>query len=174
MLDFSPCVFSNASSNRLPVWMQSHIDCIYLTFLQCVFSNVSSNHLPEKMQSHIGCICLTFLFFLNVSSMYLDQSRHNCIGCIGLVFPRCAFSSASSSFLFDTVHTCNGCICLCVSKWALKFLGPDMQNHILRICENFPYFVYSDVHLNVMHARLHTHTVCIFLLFFAMYFWGSE
>merc|ERR1719507_2936329 len=95
-LTFLHYVFSNASSNRLPVWMQSHIDCIYLTFLQCVFSNVSSDHLPEKMQSHVGYICLTFLFFLNVSSMYLDQSRHNRIGCIGLAFPRCAFSSASS------------------------------------------------------------------------------
>ena len=103
-----------------------------------------------------------------------SEETYNLIGCISLAFSHCAFSSASSSFLFDTVHSCNGCICLCVSKCALKFLGPDMQNHILRICENFPYFVYSDVHLNVMHARLHTHTVCIFLLFFAMYFWGSE
>ena len=73
-----------------------------------------------------------------------------------MAFPRCAFSSASSSFLFDNVHTCNGCICLCVSKCALKFLGSEMQDHIVRICENFPYCVYSDVHLNGMHARLHT------------------
>ena len=156
--------------------MQSHIGCIYLTFLQGLFSNVSSNHLPEKMQSHIGCICLTFLHYLFkcVLNVLLSEETYDLIGCISLAFSLCAFSSASSSFLFDTVHTCNGCICLCVSKCALKFLGPDMQNHILRICENFPYFVYSDVHLNVMHARLHTHTVCIFLLFFAMYFWGSE
>ena len=116
---------------------------------------------------------LSYLFKC-VLNVLQSEETYNLIGCISLAFSHCAFSSASSSFLFDTVHTCNGCICLCVSKCALKFLGPDMQNDILRICENFPYFVYSDVHLNVMHARLHTHTVCIFLLFFAMYFWGSE
>merc|ERR1719264_716625 len=121
------------------------------------------------MQSHIGCISLTFLFLLNVSSMYLDQSRHNRIG---LAFPRCAFSSASSSFLFDTVHTCNGCICLCVYKCALKFLGSEMQDHIVRICENVPFCVYSDVHLNGMHAILHTHTVCICLTFLRYVFLG--
>ena len=30
------------------------------TFLHCVFSNESSNHLPVKRHSHIVCICLTF------------------------------------------------------------------------------------------------------------------
>ena len=99
-------------------------------------------------------------FYWTGEAKVLSRMWNSSIGCIS--FSHCAFSSASSSFLFDTVHTCNGCICLCVSKCALKFLGPDMQNHILRICENFPYVVYSDAHLNVMHARLHTHTVWIF------------
>ena len=39
--------------------MQSHTDCICLTFLHCVLSDVSSNSLLQKKQSHIGCICLT-------------------------------------------------------------------------------------------------------------------
>ena len=128
------------------------------------------------MQSHIGCICLTFLHYLFkcVLNVLRSEETYNLIGCISLAFSHCAFSSASSSFLFDTVHTCNGCTCLCVSKRPSNVLDQKCKITILRICENFPYFVYSDVHLNVMHARLHTHTVCIFLLFFAMYFWGSE
>ena len=36
----------------------------------------------------------------------------------------------------------------------IKFLGSEMQNHIVRICENVLYCVYSDVPSNGMHARL--------------------
>ena len=41
--------------------MQSHIDCICMTFLHCAFSNVASNCLPDVRHSYIGYICLTFL-----------------------------------------------------------------------------------------------------------------
>ena len=74
-LTFLHYVFSNVSSNCLPVWMESHIGCIYFDFSpMCVFKCL----LKSPMQSHIGCISLMFLrcIFLKVSSMYLDQRRH--------------------------------------------------------------------------------------------------
>ena len=61
LFEFFDCAFSNVSSNRLPVRMQSNIGCICLTFLRCAFSNVSSNCLLVRMQSKIGCISFTFL-----------------------------------------------------------------------------------------------------------------
>ena len=129
--------------------MHNHTGCICLIFLHCAFSNVSSNGLPERMHSHIGCISLTFLHcvFLNVSSMYVDQRRHNRIGSIVLPFPHCAFSSALQWLHLSVVFP------LCVSKCLLKFLGSEMQNHIVRICENVLYCVYSDVPSNVMHVK---------------------
>ena len=69
-LYYLQCVFSNVSSNCLPVRMYSHIGCICSAFLRCAFSNASSNRLYEMMQIYIGCICLTSLHcvFSNVSS----------------------------------------------------------------------------------------------------------
>ena len=58
-LTFLHCVFSNASSNRLPERTHSHIGCIFFTFRHCAFSNVSPRRLHKRMSSHIGCICLT-------------------------------------------------------------------------------------------------------------------
>ena len=58
--NFLHCVFSNVSSNPLLEQMQSHIDCICLTFRYCVFSNGSSNGFYRKMHSCIGCIYVTF------------------------------------------------------------------------------------------------------------------
>ena len=87
-------VFSNVSSNSMPVRMQSHIGCICSTFLHCASLNVSSNHLPEMQHNHIGCICLTFphCAFSNVSSNCLPEMMHNHTGCIYLIFsPLCFF-----------------------------------------------------------------------------------
>ena len=93
LIDFSPlCVF-RWSLNCLPMKMQSHIDCMCLTFLHCVFSNVSSNRLPVRMQSHIGSMCLTFLrcVFSNVFSSGLHARMQSHIGCICLTFLHCVF-----------------------------------------------------------------------------------
>ena len=38
----------------------SHIGCIWLTFLHCAFSYVHSNCLPERMHSTFGYVWLTF------------------------------------------------------------------------------------------------------------------
>ena len=48
----------HVSSKGLLNRKQCHIG---LTFFQCVFSNVSSNSMPVRMQSRIDCICFTFL-----------------------------------------------------------------------------------------------------------------
>ena len=124
-----------------------------------------------QMSPQIACLCgckVTLVAFIWLFSKVCFQMSSQ-ITCIKLTFSHCAFSSASSSFLFDIVHTCNGCICLCVSKCALKFLGPEMQNHILCICENFPYVVY----LVCMQDCILTLFAFVWL-FFAMYCWESE
>ena len=81
-------VFSNVSSNSMPVRMQSHIGCICLTFLHCASLNVSSNCLPEKRHSRTDYICLAFLncVFSNVFSNCLPEKRQSHIGCIFLLF----------------------------------------------------------------------------------------
>ena len=88
------CVSSYVSSKNLCESRQSHIGCIYLSFLHCAFSNVSSNCLPQKGHNHIDCICSNFLHcaFSNVFSNCLPQKRHNHIGCICSTFLHCVFS----------------------------------------------------------------------------------
>ena len=53
-------VLLNVSSTCMSGRMQSHTECISLTFLHCAFSNVFSNCLPGKRHIHTGCIYLTF------------------------------------------------------------------------------------------------------------------
>ena len=74
--------------NRVSPLMCSHIGCIFFTFLHCVFSNESSNHLPVKRHSHIVCICLTFLHcvFSNDPSKRLPKRMQSHTGCISLFF----------------------------------------------------------------------------------------
>ena len=80
-------VFSNVSSNSMPVRMQSHIGCICSTFLHCASLNVSSNCLPEKRHSRTDYICLAFLncVFSNVFSNCLPEKRQSHISCIFLL-----------------------------------------------------------------------------------------
>ena len=100
-------MFSNVSSNSMPVRMQSHIGCICLTFLHCASLNVSSNCLPEKRHSRTDYICLAFLncVFSNVFSKRLHEQMQSHIGCICLSFLHCVFSCASS----DWRKFCNHC-----------------------------------------------------------------
>ena len=55
-----PQMACSRRSNCLPERMQSHIGCIYLTFLHCAFSNVSSKRPSERLHNHTGYICLIF------------------------------------------------------------------------------------------------------------------
>ena len=146
-----------------------------------------------QMPPQIACLCgckvtlIAFIWlFSNVCFQMSPQitcprrckeETYNRIGCISLAFPHCAFSSASSSFLFDTVHTCNGCICLCVYKCALKFLGSEMQDHIVRICENGTLFPTVCIQMFTWMVCMQDCILTLFAfvwLFSAMYFWESE
>ena len=62
-LTFLRCVFSNVSSNCLPLRTNNHTGCIYLDFLHCAISNVSSNHLPQKMNKHTGSLYVFWCFW---------------------------------------------------------------------------------------------------------------
>ena len=139
---------------------------------QCVFKCLLKSPARDDAKSHwLHLFDFSPLFlFKCVLNVLGSEWTYNRIGCISLALSHCSFSSASSSFLFDSVHTCNGCICLCVSKCALKFIGNAKSNssHL----RNFSQFVYSDVHLNVMHARPHTHTVYICVTFLCYLFLG--
>ena len=89
------------SSNCRLEMMQSHTDCICLTFLHFGFSNESSTCLLERVHIHSGCICFTFLHcvFSNVSSNCLPERMQSHIGCIYLTFLHCVFSNVSSNHL---------------------------------------------------------------------------
>ena len=161
-------------SNCLPERMQSHSDCICLTFLHCVFkcffkllawvaayshrlhlldlsplcfSSVPSNCLPERMQSHIGCTCSTFLQyeFSNVFLICPAQAMHSHIGYSCLPFLHCEFSNVSSNYVFS-------------SKWR----GVKVT---LVVFFTFLRCAFPNVSSNGLPVRMHIHIGCICLTF---------
>ena len=134
--------------------MQSHIGCIYLTFLQSVFLNVSWNHLPEKMQSYIGCIYLTFLHcaFSNVSSNCLHEKGHSHI----VRFPNRLAGTLSKLVALAWLFS------MCVFKCLLKSPAcVDAKSHWLHLFDFSPMCVFKclrklhldweDVYQNWLH-----------------------
>ena len=144
--------FSCESSDYLPVWTQSHIDCICTPFLHCVFSYAPSKNWHKRMQSHTGGICLTFLHRVSsyVSSNCLHLRMHSHICCICLTFLHCVFSNVSSNCLHDWMHSHTGCI-FCVFFSAVCYqMGP--QSACMSRCKvTLVAFVwlFSTVHLQV-------------------------
>ena len=90
-------VFSNVSSNYLPLRMHIHIGCICMVFLQNELAYVSSSCLPEQMQSYIGCICVISLQcdFLSVYLKCLPALMQNHIGRICKIFSIMSFHMTS-------------------------------------------------------------------------------
>ena len=67
LLDFLHHALSTVSLNCLSERMQSHIGCIYLSFLHCGFSNEPSGRLPNR------CIVTLVAFVWLLSTMHLQM-----------------------------------------------------------------------------------------------------
>ena len=97
--------------------MQTHIDCIRLSFLHCAISNVSSymanvlftHGKSPNMQIHIDCNCLTFLHcaISNVSSYMatvLFIQRKSPISLTDLAMPSLIFLAPRKQDVFAAGH----------------------------------------------------------------------